>query len=116
MLATNIAAIIAALVLVESNGRNVTGDGGKAVGVLQTWPVQVREVNRILGTQAYTLEDRRNPEKSKEMAGVFLTYWAPRRNCTRPEEVAGLWRNPCGKRVNWYRKRFLRYYEEITRR
>lgn len=112
---TNLVAIIAALALTESgNNPQAVGDGGRAVGILQMWPVQVREVNRILGRPIYTLADRRDPAKSKDMCGVFLTYWAPRRGKITPEEIAGLWRNPTGRKVEWYRERFQKHYRDVT--
>lgn len=109
---TNLAAIIAALVLTESGGNPASvGDNNKAVGVLQMWEIQVHEVNRILGRRVYTISDRKDPEKSKDMCGVFLTYWSPRRKASSPEEIANLWRNPTGKKVLWYQRRFLSHYK-----
>ena len=35
----------------------------------------VREVNRILGEEKYTLEDRSDRQKSIEMCQTFLFFW-----------------------------------------
>lgn len=50
------------------------GDGGRAVGVLQIHPIAVREANRILGRQEFTLRDRENRTRSMQMCSVLLSY------------------------------------------
>jgi hypothetical protein len=112
---TNLMSIIAALMLTESGGNPAAlGDNKRAVGVLQMWPIQVAEVNRILKHSVYKPHDRHCSAKSQEMCGIFLTYWADRRGLSKPEEIAGLWRNPSGKVVPWYRSRFLEHYKGVT--
>lgn len=71
--------LLALLVMVESSGlpHPPDGDGGRAVGVLQTHEAVVADVNRVYGTR-YTLEDRRDPVKSHEMARLYLTHWGQR--------------------------------------
>lgn len=67
--------LIPALIQVESGGEyGAIGDGGKAVGCLQIWPVMVQDVNRIAGTH-YTLADRLNPAKSVEMARIYFRHY-----------------------------------------
>lgn len=67
--------LLPALIQVESGGEyRAVGDHGKAVGVLQIWPVMVQDVNRIAGTR-YTLSDRLNHAKSVEMARIFLRHY-----------------------------------------
>lgn len=67
--------LIPALIQVESGGEyRAVGDHGKAVGVLQIWPVMVQDVNRIAGTR-YTLSDRLNPAKSVEMARIYFRHY-----------------------------------------
>lgn len=67
--------LIPALIQVESGGEyRAVGDRGKAVGVLQIWPVMVQDVNRIAGTR-YTLADRLNPSKSVEMARIYFRHY-----------------------------------------
>lgn len=67
--------LVPALMQVESGGEyRAIGDGGKAVGVLQIWPIMVQDVNRIAGTH-YTLADRLNPVKSVEMARIYFLHY-----------------------------------------
>ncbi len=47
---------------------------GKSEGILQITPIYVKEANRILGKNKYTLYDRRNPLKSHEMFLVVQNY------------------------------------------
>jgi len=68
--------LIAALMIVESGGNpiavNVRED---AVGILQIRPIFVEDVNRIIGTDFYTLEDRYNIGDSIGMARVYFRYY-----------------------------------------
>ncbi len=66
--------IIDTLVKVESDGNQFAiGDNGKAVGCLQIWEIMVKECNRILGRNEFTLKDRYSVKRSKYMATVFLS-------------------------------------------
>ena len=86
-----IASVIAALCVVETNGDpSAIGDGGKAVGVLQMWPIAAAEANRLEGIEArrerrpartWTLADRLDPQASREMCAVTLR-WHFRRGVT----------------------------------
>jgi hypothetical protein len=68
--------LIPALIAVESAGKSdAIGDGGKAVGCLQIWPIMVEDVNRIAGT-SYTLADRKDRQKSIQMARIYLSHYA----------------------------------------
>jgi len=62
--------VMEAIILVESEG-NPNAVSGNSVGVMQITPVLVRECNNILKARGknlrYTLADRYNVEKSKEM-------------------------------------------------
>lgn len=70
------AALIAAIVAVESGGRaDAVGDGGEAVGAMQIHPGLVRDVNRIAGT-SYTLSDRLDAGKSAEMFLIYVKHYA----------------------------------------
>lgn len=70
-----IAILISALMVVESDGRaDAIGDNGKAVGVLQIHPECIQDVNRIT-KKAYTLQDRRNAEKSRLMCAAYLSHY-----------------------------------------
>ena len=62
--------VMEAIILVESEG-NPNAVSGNSVGAMQITPILVRECNNILQSRGidkhYTLADRYNVEKSKEM-------------------------------------------------
>lgn len=94
--------VILALCSVESgNNPAAIGDHGRAVGILQVHAECVRDVNRIVGEKWYTLEDRYNPAKSKEMARIYLNYYCSKERLGRPataEDYARTWNG--GPRYN----------------
>lgn len=70
------AELLDAIEQVESSGRGkVKGDKGKAVGAYQIHPITVEDANRILGRGKYTLLDRYNREKSREMCAIILWHY-----------------------------------------
>jgi hypothetical protein len=65
---------------VESGGNPLAvGDGGKAVGIAQIHPILVKDVNRFAGTK-YTLNDRFDPVKSREMFNLYIEHYAKGRS------------------------------------
>ncbi len=72
-----LARLIAAIEMVESGGKaDAVGDGGKAVGILQIQPVMVEDVNRILGEDRFTLADRLDAAKSREIFKVYTDHYS----------------------------------------
>ena len=74
--------VIKAIIKVESNGNpNARNGNGKCVGILQITPVLVKECNNILkgmkSAKRYTLNDRKNLEKSKEMFILYQSKYNP---------------------------------------
>lgn len=68
--------LLDAIIQVESGGNpNAVGDSGKAVGIMQIWPIMVKDCNRILGIEKYTLEDRLSPERSIEMFNIWRNHY-----------------------------------------
>lgn len=68
--------LLDAIEWVESKGNaNAIGDNGEAVGAYQIHKIYVRDVNRILGKETYTYEDRWNRDKSREMTRIYLKYY-----------------------------------------
>lgn len=72
--------LLDALIQVESRGDSTAvGDRGWAVGILQIWPITVREVNRILEKQGsdlrYGYTDRESVTKSIEMFHIWREYY-----------------------------------------
>ena len=68
------------------------GDGGRAVGPLQIWPIRVRDCNRICELHRwpwrFTLADRHDLNKSVRMFAVScLHYWPD----GTPEQWARHW-------------------------
>lgn len=68
--------VINAIIKVESNGNpNAVNGNGSCVGILQITKVLVKECNNILremkSPKRYTLSDRKNPTKSKEMFTLY---------------------------------------------
>ncbi len=65
---------------VESNGNpRAIGDGGKAAGIAQIWAITVKDINRFAGTR-YTLNDRFDPVKSKEMFNLYVEHYGKGRS------------------------------------
>lgn len=62
---------VEALIQVESEGK--TND----VGILQITPIYVKDVNRILGEDRYTLAERTDTEKSLEMFEILQGHYNP---------------------------------------
>ena len=96
-----------ALVMVESEGNPNAVGKTNDVGILQITPIYVREVNRILREERYTLEDRRDPDKSVEMFTVMQNYWNPDHDI----ELAIHLHNPGAG--DWYRDRIINRMNSI---
>lgn len=96
-----------ALVEVESGGDPLAvGDGGRAAGVLQIHPIMVRDVNRILGYDRWTLEDRWSATESRAMLEVYLEHYG----ATSYEEAARKWNGgPDGHQ----QRQTLQYWESV---
>lgn len=72
--------VMEAIILVESEG-NPKAVSGKSVGAMQITPICVKECNNILeqrgSDRRYTLDDRYDIEKSKEMFLLIQSYHNP---------------------------------------
>jgi len=67
--------LLMAVMAVESNFDTMAYNSKEnAAGVLQIRPIMVREVNRLLGEDKYTLKDRWNKAKSIEMFNVIRLH------------------------------------------
>lgn len=68
--------LLAAMILVESGGdATAVGDGGDSIGILQISRRAVIDINRIVGKNRYTLDDRYQVSKSLDMAKAYLSYY-----------------------------------------
>ena len=111
--------LLDALSVVESNNNpKAGGDFGKAIGILQIWPVFVDDVNRILGKNVYTYKDRWCPVKSREMAKIYLSHYATGRRLGRTptfEDMAAMY---CAGPNGWQQKdepKVKRYIEKVKK-
>ena len=67
--------LLNAVMAVESNFDSMAYNAKEnAAGVLQIRPIMVREVNRLLGKDKYTLKDRWSKAKSIEMFNVIRLH------------------------------------------
>lgn len=73
-------AFIEALIWIESEDNPNAVGNNDDVGVLQITPILLEEVNRLLGDEVYTLEDRYDREKSIEMFNIVQKHHNPKRN------------------------------------
>jgi hypothetical protein len=100
-----LAIALAALLRVESGGdAAAVGDGGRAVGPYQLWPVAVEEANRIVGRKVWTAADRSNPQMARAITRTLLAHHY-RRGVTGAVDLACRHRNPKGNAPAWYRER-----------
>ena len=99
--------LIDAIIHVESRGNSMAHNKREdAVGVLQIRPIMLREVNRLLGYDKYTLKDRWSKAKSIEMFEVI------REHTTNPthEKLARNWNGGW----NGYKKpSTLKYWNKV---
>lgn len=69
---------VEALIEVESENNPQAVGSKDDVGILQITPIYVADVNRILGKEAYFLEDRTDPGKSLEMFEIMQNHYNPK--------------------------------------
>ena len=67
--------LIAAIIQVESGGDTLAYNAKEdAVGCLQIRPIMVREVNRLVGKDSFTLQDRWSKVKSIQMFNILRSH------------------------------------------
>ena len=71
---------IEALIWVESKGKHNAKGKNDDGGVLQIRPIYVRECNRLIGYEKYTLDDRFDSVKSVEMFEVIQDHYNPEKS------------------------------------
>ena len=80
--------LIAAIIQVESGGDTLAYNCKEdAVGCLQIRPIMVREVNRLLRKDSFTLYDRRSKDKSIQMFNVLRSHLKG----ATDEQIARVW-------------------------
>lgn len=97
--------LIEAIIAVESEGNaKAVSPNGKCCGVLQITPILVEEVNDILGTEKYTLQDRFDREKSIEMFYIMQDAHNPTHDM---RQAVKIW-----NRAEWYYKKVMNVYNK----
>ena len=106
--------VIDAIVKVESKG-NASAKSKDCVGILQIRPILVEDCNEYLKMKGkkkhYTLTDRLNPKKSKEMFILYQKRYNPTNNI---EKAIRLWNGGCGysaAKTEVYFQKVMKYYK-----
>jgi soluble lytic murein transglycosylase-like protein len=80
--------LIAAIIQVESGGDTLAYNSKEdAVGCLQIRPIMVREVNRLVGKDSFTLSDRWSKVKSIQMFNILRSHLKG----ASDEQIARVW-------------------------
>lgn len=66
-----------ALIWVESNGNCKAVGSNNDIGVLQITPILLKDCNRIIGYERFSLEDRLDSLKSVEMFNIIQDHYNP---------------------------------------
>lgn len=100
--------LIAAILWQESaNGKYLTGDGGRAKGVLQQHTCIITDVNNYLGESRYTIADRNDPVKAVELFMYYQAIYNPGMDI---EKAARVWNGgPSGH----LKSSTLDYWDEV---
>lgn len=99
-----------ALIQVESRGDSLAAGPTEDLGILQITPIYVKEANRIVNEERFTLDDRLSPEKSLEMFSIVQNHYNPDKDIDRAIRL----HNPgAGK---WYSDRIMEHMDTIILR
>ena len=97
-----------AVAFVESRGDpRAVNRRENAVGIVQIRPILVRDCNRIMGREKYTLADRLGVEQSWQMFRLYSRYYAPRGT---PEIWARNWN---GGPTGWKKPATVGYWQKV---
>ena len=107
--------VMNAIIAVESKGNpkahNPVGD---CAGILQITPILVKECNNLLkekkSTKRYTLGDRYNAKKSKEMFIFLQEHFNPELNV---EKAIKQWN--CGFYTKDWKNKSISYYKKVMK-
>ena len=98
---------IQALILVESSGDSLVVNNIGATGWLQIMPIYVKDVNRILGKEKYTIECALSGTRSLEMFDIYQTYYNPDRDIDKAIKL----HNP--RAGEWYKQRIINQINKL---
>lgn len=108
--------LLSSIITVESNGKvDAVGDGGKAIGILQIHACVIVDVNRVHGT-SFTLADRENPDKSLDIAYLYLSHWGKSYqrktgNAPKTETLSRIWN---GGPNGWKKEATVKYWNKVN--
>lgn len=111
--------VINAIVHLESRG-NPNAKNGNSLGILQITPSAVKECNNILKkkkiNKRYTLEDRRNPNKSKEIFIHLQEHFNPEHDIEKAVKHwnVGFYVKNIKNKANGYYKKFCKQYSKSS--
>ena len=87
---------LTALAEIESEGNARAIGAAGELGMYQITPICLRDCNRIVGHDIWSLDDRIDPLKSRSMARVYLDYWGERIKAkgysVGPKQLLAIWR------------------------
>lgn len=87
----SVALLLAAIIAVESGGNcNAYNKNENAAGCMQIRPIFVKDINRILGKERFTLADRYDKRKSKQMAMIFWSHYCVQKRLGREPTLEDL--------------------------
>ena len=112
--------VINAIIQVESKGNpKAFNPNGNCAGILQITPGLVKQCNAWLkakkSKKRYTLNDRYNVKKSKEMFEMYQHYFNPSNDV---EKAIRIWNGGPGysvSKTNGYLKKVMKYYKKEAR-
>jgi hypothetical protein len=107
--------VMNAIIQVESSGNpKAHNPNGDCAGILQITPILVKECNSLLAKKKskkrYTLGDRYNAEKSKEMFILLQEHFNPEMNV---EKVIKQWN--CGFYTAQWKSKSVGYYKKVMK-
>ena len=101
--------LIAAIIEVESGGDTLAYNSKEdAVGCLQIRPIMVREVNRLVGKDSFTLYDRWSKVKSIQMFNILRSNIKEASN----EKIARVWNGGYNGKNN---PKTLKYWNKVRK-
>ena len=107
--------VMNAIIQVESSGNpKAHNPNGDCAGILQITPILVKECNNLLAKKKskkrYTLGDRYNAEKSKEMFILLQEHFNPEMNV---EKAIKQWN--CGFYTTQWKSKSVGYYKKVMK-
>lgn len=107
--------VMNAIIAVESEGNpKAHNPNGNCAGILQITPILVKECNNLLkqkkSTKRYTIGDRYNAQKSKEMFIFLQEHFNPEANV---EKAIKQWN--CGFYTKDWKSKSIGYYKKVMK-